>query len=65
MVGQSSQVKSHLEAASLLIKDTSTKQMSENPYSDSKVKTSYIWNNDKDVFKAFKGPQNLSSVKKK
>jgi cyclin-dependent kinase-like len=65
MEGQSSQVKSHLEAASLLIKDTSTKQMSENPYSDSKLKTSYVWNNDKDVFKAFKGPQNLSSVKKK
>lgn len=57
----------NLDKANMLIQDKSHKVMSENPYSDTKTKTTYAWNMDTEAFQFVKGSQNLynNSIKKK
>lgn len=57
----------NLDKANMLIQDKSHKVMSDNPYSDTKVRTTYAWNMDTEAFQFVKGSQNLynNSIKKK
>jgi len=59
--------KHSLEKVNILIRDKSNKVINENPYSDNKIRTTYIWNNENEVFKSVKGSQNLfnDSIKRK
>lgn len=65
--GKALNEKSSQDRINLLTQDQSNRVISENPYSDSKTRTTYAWNNENDIFQAVKGSQNLynNSIKKK
>ena len=57
----------NLEQVNMILREKSNKMMPDNPYSDSKTRTTYAWNIEKEVFQGVKGSQNLynNSIKKK
>lgn len=59
--------KNSVDNVNMLMRDKNNIVANENPYSDSKMRTSYLWKNQREPFQAVKGSQNLynNSIKKK
>lgn len=59
--------KNSVDNTNMLIRDKNSKVANDNPYSDNRIRTSYLWKNQREAFQAVKGSQNLynNSIKKK